>query len=261
MMPSARTGPVAARDALRKLLGLKPRPRLRCAGGLLGGFPAISVVIPTYNEEKMIGGLLDHLRRLAPEEIIVADGNSTDATAEIAQPHARVLRLAPSRALQMNAGAKAATGDVLLFLHADARLGPGALKAVREAMRDKAVLGGNFDIHYEGEDWAAAFFTTINRWRRHWGIFYGDSGIFCRRAAFEALGGYRPWPILEDYDFARRLWRTGALALLNEPIHVSDRRWRNSGVLSTLWTWFWVQGLYLAGVSPYRLAKLYRHVR
>ena len=107
----------------------------------------------------------------------------------------------------------------------------------------------------------AAAFTSVNRWRRRLGVFYGDSGIFCRRKVFESLGGYAPWPILEDYDFARRLRKAGKLALLDEPIWVSDRRWRTSGLLPTLWSWFWVQGLYLAGVNPERLAGLYHPVR
>ena len=117
------------------------------------------------------------------------------------------------------------------------------------------------DIRYEGEDWVARAFTRINRCRRRFGIFYGDSGIFCRREIFDALGGYRPWPILEDYDFACRLRRAGKLALLDEPVCVSNRRWRQCGLFPTLWSWFWIQGLYLAGVSPQRLVALYRNVR
>jgi cellulose synthase/poly-beta-1,6-N-acetylglucosamine synthase-like glycosyltransferase len=161
----------------------------------------------------------------------------------------------------MNGGARASSGDVLVFLHADVRLGRYGLAPVRDSLRDPDVVGGNFDIRYEGSDWATAIFTRINRWRRRLGVFYGDSGIFCRRKVFEALGGYSPWPILEDYDFARRLRKAGKLALLDEPIWVSDRRWRISGLVPTLWSWFWVQGLYLAGVAPERLAGLYRPVR
>jgi rSAM/selenodomain-associated transferase 2 len=222
---------------------------------------SISVIVPTYNEQETIGSLLDNLAHVGPDEIIVVDGGSTDGTLAPVDGGVRLLQTALGRAVQMNAGASAACGDVLLFLHADARLRPTGLNAIRDAMRDSAVLGGNFDIRYEGKDTAAALFTQINRQRRRWGILYGDSGIFCRRDVFKALGAYRPWPILEDYEFARRLWKAGALALLDEPIYVSDRRWRNSGVFPTLWSWFWVQALYLAGVSPYRLAKLYRHVR
>jgi rSAM/selenodomain-associated transferase 2 len=223
--------------------------------------PTVSIVIPVYNEEDSIGPLLAHLSELAPDEMIVADGNSADRSAEIAARRARVVRVATGRGAQMNAGAGAATGDVLLFLHADVRLRRTALDRVRNAMRDPAVIGGNFDIRYEGGDMTAGLFTRINRVRRFFGVFYGDSGIFCRRSVFDALGGYQPWPILEDYEFARRLWRAGKLALLDEPIQVSPRRWYHGGVLATLWSWFWIQGLYLAGVSPYRLASLYRNVR
>ncbi|MGH9432940.1 MAG: TIGR04283 family arsenosugar biosynthesis glycosyltransferase [Terriglobia bacterium] len=223
--------------------------------------PAISIVIPTYNEEAIIGRTLSCLRRLEPGEVIVVDGHSADCTAEIAARQTRVLRQPACRALQMNAGARESSGDVLLFLHADVRLGPGAFEAVRSAMRNPSTVGGNFDARYEGGTLAARAFTRINRWRRRCGIFYGDTGIFCRRSVFESLGGYKPWPILEDYEFVRRLRRAGRLALLDEPIWISDRRWRRSGLLRTMGSWVWIQGLYLAGVPPERLARFYRPVR
>lgn len=223
--------------------------------------PLISVIIPTYNEEHTIARLLESLKELGAEEVIIADGNSADRTVEIASAYGRVICSETCRALQMNAGVRAASGDVLLFLHADVRLGPGGLAAITDSLRDPNAVGGNFDIRYEGSDWVATTFTSVNRWRRRLGVFYGDSGIFCRRKVFEGLGGYSPWPILEDYDFARRLGKAGKLALLNEPIWVSDRRWRTSGLLPTLWSWFWVQGLYWAGVKPERLAGLYHPIR
>jgi rSAM/selenodomain-associated transferase 2 len=223
--------------------------------------PDLSIVIPVLNEEATIDGLLHNLEGLAGVEIILVDGGSSDNTVALASGRARVLQSAPGRAAQMNAGAKAAAGDVLLFLHADARPTPGFADQIRRALADAAVVGGNFDIHYEGGDWAARCFTHVNRWRRNCRVFYGDSGIFCRRTTFESLGRYKPWPIMEDYDFARRLSRCGRLALLNEPIRVSGRRWRNAGFFRTLWSWVVIQGLYSAGVSPQRLARLYRHVR
>lgn len=222
--------------------------------------PTISIIIPTRNEEAEIAGLLAHLRTLGAAELIVADGSSEDRTAEIAARHAKLVRTAPSRGGQMNAGAAEASGEILLFLHADVRLDTDALARVREAMRD-GVVGGNFDIRYEGGDMAARVFTSINRTRRRFGVFYGDSGIFCRREVFRELGGYRDWPVLEDYEFGRRLWKHGKLALLDDPIYVSARRWRRGGLLATLWSWFWVQGLYLLGVPPKRLARMYRDVR
>lgn len=222
---------------------------------------SVSVVIPTYNEAGSIGRTLAHVRALGPAEIVVADGGSTDGTAEIASRLAVVAHAPRNRGEQLNAGAAHAKGTVLLFLHADVRLDPQALDSLSRALEDPAVVGGNFNIQYEGGDFAARVFSAVNRVRRRCGVFYGDSGIFCRRDIFEELGGFRPFPVLEDYEFARRLRRRGSLALLERPIHVSDRRWRRSSLLKTLWNWFWIQGLYLIGVSPHRLARAYRDVR
>jgi rSAM/selenodomain-associated transferase 2 len=228
---------------------------------LIAPLPSISVIIPTLNEERVIGPLVNALLGESASEIIVVDGGSTDRTIEIAATGAIVLDAPACRGAQMNAGATAASGDVLLFLHADARLRRGALQRVAEAMADPAVTGGSFDLHFEGTDFATRAFTRINRARRKLGVFYGDAGIFCRRVIFLSLGGYHPWPVLEDYEFARRLGKSGRLALLEEPIWVSSRRWRRAGLFPTIWSWFWIQTLYLAGVSPRRLARMYRDVR
>jgi rSAM/selenodomain-associated transferase 2 len=223
--------------------------------------PLISIIVPVYNEEAAIARLLDNLDAHGSVEVIVVDGGSTDRTVELASQRVKLVRSGMGRAAQMNAGAAIASGETLLFLHADVILGKGALDQLRRAIEDATIAGGNFDIRYAGKDWAAGAFTRINRWRRRCGIFYGDSGIFCRRSVFEKLGGYRLWPIMEDYDFARRLSKVGRLAFLECPIWVSDRRWRNSGLFRTLWSWFLIQGLYSLGVPPRYLARLYRHVR
>jgi rSAM/selenodomain-associated transferase 2 len=223
--------------------------------------PSISVIVPVLNEELCLPALLDDLAALQPDQVIVVDGGSTDATVALAAPRATVIGGAPGRAAQMNAGAARATGDVLLFVHADARLGSGALDALRAAMRDDRVTGGAFDIRYEGGDLPARVFTSVNRLRRSCGIVYGDAGLFCRREVFERLGGYRAWPVMEDYEFARRMRRAGRMAWLDEPIRISDRRWRKAGLLRTLLVWALIQGLYSAGVSPHRLARLYPHIR
>jgi rSAM/selenodomain-associated transferase 2 len=221
----------------------------------------ISIIIPVYNEEHTIGGLLETLIQYGADELLVADGGSVDRTVEIASRHARIIYATTGRAIQMNAAAQCASGDILLFLHADARIGPAALGLVRKRMVESEFVGGNFDIRFEGNDWAASAFTRINRWRRRCGIFYGDSGIFCRRSVFDSLGGFASWPIMEDYEFGRRLRRAGKLAYLNEPIWVSDRRWRSGGLLPTMASWFFIQSLYYFGVPPKHLARLYRHIR
>ncbi|MBV6430100.1 MAG: hypothetical protein IANPNBLG_00203 [Bryobacteraceae bacterium] len=221
----------------------------------------ISVIIPTLNEESVIEPLLLQLAREAPFEILIADGGSTDRTVQLAAPHAAVLSCPPGRGPQLNHAARAARGEVLLFLHADISLAPSSLAAIQQALADPSIAGGNFDILYEGNDAAARIFSFINRHRYRFGIFYGDSGFFCRRRVFHEIGGFRDIPILEDYDFGRRLWKHGRFLTLPRPIRVSARRWRKAGLFPTLWAWFWIQTLYLAGVSPQRLARLYRNVR
>jgi len=221
----------------------------------------VSVIIPTLNEERSIEGFLEHVRSLRPDEVIVVDGRSSDRTPEVASRFARLIEAAPSRGGQSNAGAAVADCEILLFLHADVRLDRHALESVRQAMRQAEVVGGCFDIRYDGDDLSAGAFSYFGRLRRRAGVVYGDSGIFCRRSTFHELGGYQPWPILEDYEFYRRLRKSGKLALLNTTIRASDRRWRESGMLRALWSWFWIQSLYLIGVSPHRLARMYRDVR
>lgn len=198
---------------------------------------------------------------LGADEVVVVDGGSTDNTAGIACRFVPLLKAARGRAIQMNAGARATTGDILVFLHADVLLEAGAIEAVRLAMSNPRVVGGTFRICFNGGDWVSHSFNWIYRNRLRFGIFYGDAGIFCRRGAFEELGGFPEWPVMEDYAMARMLWKKGKLAHLPHRIMVSDRRWRNGGLLRALSSWVLIQGLYTLGVSPHRLGKLYRVIR
>lgn len=229
----------------------------------------ISVIIPTHNEEDAIRRALRALGRACGEfEVIVVDGESSDRTQArvqecIAQfPHPLRFIAAPlHRALQLNAGAREARGDVLLFLHADVVFPCQGIEALERVLQPPAVVGGNFDLAFEGLSSWSRLFTFVNRLRRRFGIYYGDSGVFVRREVFERLGGFRPIPIMDDYEFVRRLERTGKTALLPSRLVVSDRRWRVQGVWRTMWSWFWVQALYSLGGPPRFLVRWYRPVR
>lgn len=227
----------------------------------------ISVIIPTYNEESTLEGLLLQLKAQGRGcEILVADGASSDRTVERARRYARVVTTERNRGLQLNQAAREARGDVLLFLHADVRLPGGALTALERALRDPRVVGGNFQIEFTEDGLPGRFFTRVDRWRRRFGIFYGDSGIFVRRSVFERMGGFREWPLLEDYEFARRLVQVGRTACLPLPLGVSSRRWRNrDGGRPRLWrtmaAWFFIQTLFLLGVPPAWLVRWYPPVR
>jgi rSAM/selenodomain-associated transferase 2 len=223
---------------------------------------AVSVIVPALNEAPVIGKLLESLQGQHPHEVIVCDGGSQDRTPEVVCAARCRLVIAPQgRATQMNAGARISSGNVLLFLHADVQLEAGALDELRAAVGDTTVLGGNFDICFGGEDWVARTFNRIYRARLPFGIFYGDSGIWVRREIFFSTGGYRDYPIMEDYELARRLFLMGKLAHLRSRIFVSPRRWKNGGLLHALMVWVLIQGGYSLGMHPKRLAWMYRQVR
>lgn len=227
----------------------------------------ISVIIPTYNEETTIEDLLRQLCDSETEcEVIVADGSSADRTVPLAERHARVVVSERNRGRQLNRAAAQAHGDVLCFLHADVRLPPGALPALEHAMADPKVVGGSFSLEFAGAGLASRVFTRINRWRRRFGVFYGDQGIFVRREVFQRLGGFREWPLLEDYDFARRLVKAGKTVCLPERLVVSARRWQpGTGQRRRFWrtmvSWFFIHTFYLLGVPVERLAGWYLPIR
>jgi rSAM/selenodomain-associated transferase 2 len=227
--------------------------------------PLVSVLIPTLDEERELPPLLDELAALPGRwQLIVIDGGSRDATTALAHAHdaqAVVLDARGGRAAQLNAGARAARGDVLLFLHADSRLPRDAYASLAEAWRAQHVAGGNFALRFDGDGAFERVLGAVYAFQRRHGYYYGDSSVWVRREVFDALGGYREIPIMDDYDFVRRLQRSGRTVCLPGPATTSSRRWRAIGIPRTVLAWFLIRWLYVAGVSPQRLARLYRAVR
>ncbi len=227
--------------------------------------PLVSILVPTLDEARALPALLDHLAALPGRwEVVVADGGSRDATRALARAHAvgpEVIEVRGGRAAQCNAAAAGARGDVLLFLHADSRLPPDAHASLARAWRAPGVAGGNFALAFDGGGRFARVLGEVYARRRRRGLYYGDSSVWVRREDFARLGGYRELAIMDDYDFVRRLERAGETRCLPGPALTSSRRWRAMGIGRTVLAWLAIRWLYLAGVRPDRLARLYRAVR
>ena len=227
----------------------------------------IAVVVPVLDEEAELPRALDALAALPGAwEVVVVDGGSSDATPSIARAHPRADRVVAvpvgGRARQLNAGAQATTGDPLVFLHADSRL-PRDAHATLSAT---TAPGGNFALRFGGGHGAATdrFARALTRFyalQRRQGFYYGDSTLWCRRTLFDDLGGFRDLPIMDDYDFVRRMERSVRTQCLPGPATTSDRRWRQQGVARTVMSWWVIRWLFVAGVAPDRLVRLYRRVR
>jgi rSAM/selenodomain-associated transferase 2 len=227
------------------------------------GMPVLSIVLPVLNEAP---GIVAALEALAPlrrggVEVIVVDGGSADRSAELAGPGAdRVLGAPRGRASQMNAGAAAARGGVLLFLHADTRLPEGADRFIAQAI-DGGCHWGRFDVRIEGRSaWLPVVAALMNRRSRLTGIATGDQAIFVSRAAFAASGGFSDIPLMEDVELSRRLRQTGRPACLSARVTTSGRRWETQGVWRTIRRMWWLRLRYFLGADPRRLALEYGYV-
>lgn len=225
--------------------------------------PSLSIVVPVLNEAAVLAGLLaDLLDRQGDVEVIVVDGGSGDGSWEVAGRFPRVLRLrAPrGRAAQMNAGARAAGGDLLLFLHADTLLPPGACARIVETLADPAVAAGSFHLAFDRKDPWLALYARCSR-INHPLFTYGDQGLFLRRALFQEIGGFREIPLMEDLEIQRRLRRRGRFVKLDLPATTSARRFVHRGPLRQQALNVALVSLYLLGMSPGRLKRLYDDAR
>jgi rSAM/selenodomain-associated transferase 2 len=223
----------------------------------------ISVIVPVLNEEKTIAGVIAGLRQNMPDELLIVDGGSTDRTRSIcAELGVSVLCSPSGRAAQMNFGAKHATGDVLLFLHADTRLPPTAFGDIRNALGDPCCVGGRFDVKLDSSSrllkMVGAMISLRSRVTK---IATGDQAIFIRRGIFAAIGGYPEIPLMEDIALSRAMKRTGRIACLESCAITSARRWKAEGAWKTILKMWILKTLYLSGVSPLRLKRYYADTR
>jgi rSAM/selenodomain-associated transferase 2 len=196
--------------------------------------PMISIIIPTYNEEMALPATLRHLLQEPGDyEVIVVDGGSTDQTCKIinAAPRVRLITASKGRAAQMNAGARHATGEWLLFLHADTFLPDGALVRLNGLEADHAIQAGGFLHRFSGHDWRLRMVSFLDNVRcRCSRIIYGDQAMFVRRALFERLGGFPDQPVLEDVGFCENLIRVVTPVLLSPPVLTDARKFVKMGV-------------------------------
>lgn len=227
--------------------------------------PLISVVIPTYNEAATIGAAVGQFDALSGRwEIIVADSGSPDRTVEIAREtgRARVVSGPPGRGAGMNAGAERASGDVLLFLHADTRLPSDAYHLIADALRDSEAAATAFRLRMDRTEWRFRVLSLVSRIRvRVQRTFFGDQAIAVRRRDFERIGGYHESTLMEDVDLSRRLRRLGELRVLPADVVTSARRFEQGGVFRTLVLMTLFQVAYRLGVPADRLARRYAQVR
>ena len=219
----------------------------------------ISIIIPTLNEADTITTTLSTITNEEQVEIIVVDGGSKDATVYLAKSYGvKVLTTAPSKARQMNAGAKIASGEILLFLHADTQLPKHFAESIISAVSDTGAVAGAFQICIDSDAKGLRFIERVANWRsRHLQAPYGDQGIFVTKSLFHEIGGYPDMAIMEDYELIRRLRQKGRIVTLNQSVKTSPRRWLRFGILKT---WLINQIIIFAyhlGVSPQRLSYWY----
>ena len=225
--------------------------------------PSLSIVIPVLNEAARIEATFDLLSSLRERgaEVIVVDGGSDDATADVARMHAdHVLTSARGRAAQMNAGAAITRGEVLLFLHADTQLPDYADRLILSGLRATGRKWGRFDVQFNEGPLLALVALMMNLRSRMTGIATGDHAIFVSRADFEAIGGFPAIALMEDVALSARLKRIGRPLCLRARVTTSARRWKANGTMRTVFLMWRLRLAYFLGADPRQLAQRYGYV-
>ncbi|MEQ9550891.1 MAG: TIGR04283 family arsenosugar biosynthesis glycosyltransferase [Coleofasciculus sp. G3-WIS-01] len=220
----------------------------------------ISVIIPVLNEASTIGSVLERLMGTNNVDVIVVDGGSRDETVTVARSrNVQVISTPPGRACQMNAGAARATGDILLFLHADTRLPANFDCLVRQGLQEPQTIAGAFELRIDSQQFGLRLIERLVNWRsRFFSMPYGDQAIFLKATSFHRIGGFPNLPIMEDFEFIRRLKHQGQIAIVPASILTSGRRWERLGIIKTTFINQLIILGYFLGVSPDKLARWYR---
>ncbi|MDH4332133.1 MAG: TIGR04283 family arsenosugar biosynthesis glycosyltransferase [Desulfobulbaceae bacterium] len=219
----------------------------------------ISIIIPTLNEAACIGQTVTGLVGEPGVEVIVADGGSRDHTVPLAMAAGATVIPAPvGRGSQQNAGARVARGGALLFLHADTRLPEGFAAPIRATLDRPGIVAGAFRFAIDAAGWRFRLLEHGTNWRSAWfGLPYGDQALFLPAARFQAMGGFKELPMLEDLELVLRLRKMGRLALLTTPALTSARRWQRLGLVRTTLVNQSILLGFFCGISPARLARWY----
>jgi rSAM/selenodomain-associated transferase 2 len=221
----------------------------------------ISIIIPVLNEETFILKTLKNLRQNEAIEVIVVDGGSKDNTVQLVQNMGiKIIKLTQaSRSLQMNQGALLATGNILLFLHADTILPQGYDELILNGFSNSKIVGGAFKLKIDLSLFSLRLIEILVNWRSQiFSIPYGDQGIFVKTSVFREIGGFTNLPIMEDFEFMQKLNKRGKIIIVSAKVVTSGRRWQKLGVVkTTLINQLIILGYYL-GISPQKLVRWYR---
>jgi rSAM/selenodomain-associated transferase 2 len=230
--------------------------------------PKISIIIPVLNEAATIQETLIRVEKATDVEVIIVDGGSRDQTITIANHLSKtlastlpiqVISAAAGRANQMNAGAAVATGDILLFLHADTCLPPEFDTLLLLALQEAGTIAGAFELKINAKLWGLRLIEKMVNMRSHFlSMPYGDQAIFMKATVFHEIGGFPNLPIMEDFELMLCLRSQGKIAIVPAPVLTSGRRWQKLGVVkTTLLNQLIIMG-YFVGISPIKLGRWYR---